>query len=109
MLVESLHHILSLKKGAYFLECGKQCKQIGRLTKGVLRGFVIDNDGEEITTHFYQEGDMIIGSYIPNVNATMTIEALEDCEISLADYATIMSHVNTNKEITEIITATFKS
>jgi CRP-like cAMP-binding protein len=76
--------------------------------KGVMRGFVIDYDGNEITTHFYQEGDMIIGSYIPNVNITMTIQALEDCDITTAEYSNIMTHVNKDEEITRIITEAFQ-
>ena len=108
MFVDSLHKTEKLIRGAYFLESGKLCTRIGRLTKGVMRGFVIDSDGNEITTHFYQEGDMIIGSYMPNVTISITIQALEDCEISTADYFTIMSHVNKNQEITDIITAAFQ-
>ncbi len=53
-----------------------------------MRGFLYDNDGNEITTYFYQEGDMIIGSYIPKTNVAMTVEALESCEISVANYLT---------------------
>lgn len=80
---ESIHRIELLKKGEFFLKQGKPCTKIGRLTNGVLRGFVYDKDGNEITTHFYQE-EAIIGSYIPNVNTTMAIQALDDCEISIA-------------------------
>ncbi|MCP4131138.1 MAG: cyclic nucleotide-binding domain-containing protein, partial [bacterium] len=104
MIIDSLHNTETLKKGDFFLKYGNPCTKIGRLMKGVMRGFVIDNDGNEITTHFYHEGDMIIGSYIPNVNVTMTIQALEDCDITTAVYSTIMTHVNKDEEITKIIT-----
>ena len=107
-LNKSLHHNEFLKRGENFLEYGKPCTKIGMLKKGVIRGFVCDNDGEEITTHFYQEGDMVVGSYIPNVNISMTLQALEDCEISVANYSEVMSHVNKNQEITEIITREFQ-
>lgn len=108
MIIESLHNNEILKKGDFFLKCGNPCTRIGRLMKGVMRGFVIDNDGNEITTHFYQEGDMVIGSYIPNVNVPITIQALDECDISTADYSVIMSHLNKNKEITEVITLAFQ-
>ncbi|MCP4178682.1 MAG: Crp/Fnr family transcriptional regulator [bacterium] len=108
MIVESIHNTEILKKGDFFLQYGNRCVTIGRLMKGVLRGFVIDNDGNEITTHFYQEDDMVIGSYIPNVNATMNIQALVDCEIDTANYSTVMSYVNKDREITEIITEAFQ-
>lgn len=105
---QSIHRIEFLKKGDLFLQVGKPCIEIGMLEKGIMRGFVYDNDGNEITTHFYQEKDMIIGSYIPKTNTSMTVEALEDCEISVADYAQVMENVNKDREITKIITKQFQ-
>ncbi len=104
----SLHSIKHLKGGDLFLKIGKPCIEIGMLKKGIMRGFVYDNDGNEITTHFYQEDDMIIGSYIPKTNTAMTVEALEDCEISVADYSEVMANVNKDQKITEIITNQFQ-
>ena len=52
---QSIHRIERLKKGDLFLQVGKPCIEIGMLQKGIMRGFVYDNDGNEITTHFYQE------------------------------------------------------
>jgi CRP/FNR family transcriptional regulator, anaerobic regulatory protein len=108
MFIESLHHTEILNKGAFFLKSDRPCTKIGRVMKGVLRGFVVDNEGNEITTHFYQETDMIIGSYIPNVNTSMSIQALECCEVSTADYAVIMSNVNKDVQITKIINEAFQ-
>lgn len=108
MLIDSLHETLLIKKGDFFIEIGDKCKQIGYLEKGVMRGFVVDNDGNEVTTHFYLEDDMLIGSYIPNVNALMNMEALEDCIVSLADFSTIMSYVNRDEEITAIISRAYE-
>ncbi len=108
MIIDSLHNTETVKKGGFFLICGNPCTKIGRLKKGVMRGFVADNDNNEITTHFYQEGDMIISSYIPNVNAPFSIQALTGCTISTADYSTVMSHINIDQEITEIITLAFQ-
>jgi CRP-like cAMP-binding protein len=108
MLSESLHKIELLKKGDFFLKNGAPCTKIGILSSGVLRGYVFDNEGNDITTHFYQEGDMIIGSFIPNVNVSLSIEALEDCEMSVADYSEIMANVNKDKEITEIVNREFQ-
>jgi len=105
---ESLHSTKSLKGGDQFLKFGKPCHEIGMLMKGVMRGFVYDNEGEEITTHFYQEKDMIIGSFIPNTNVAMTVEALEDCEISVANYSAVMDNVNKDPEITAVITREFQ-
>ena len=107
-ITDSIHNTELIKHKDFFLKYGRPCTKIGKLSKGVMRGFVHDNDGGELTTHFYLEGDMIIGSYIPNVNTSMTIQALTDCEISVANYSEVMSQVNKNQEITIIITREFE-
>ena len=105
---QSIHQTELLKQGETFLQQGKPCSKIGKVGKGVLRGFVYNNDGEEITTHFYQEGDMVVGSFIPNVNISFTIQALEDCKISVANYSEVMASVNVDREITEVINREFE-
>jgi CRP-like cAMP-binding protein len=105
---ESIHATEHLKENENFLSQGKPCTKIGRLTGGVMRGYVFDNDGNELTTHFYQEEDMVVGSFIPNVNISFTIQALEDCELNVANYSEVMSNVNKDKEITEIVTKEFQ-
>jgi CRP-like cAMP-binding protein len=107
MFVDSLHDNLDFKKGEYFLKLDKQCLKIGRVTEGVLRGYIIDNEGNEVTTHFYQEGDMLLGNYIPNVNSSINIQTLTPCIVSTANYSEVMSHVNKNTEITQIINTAF--
>jgi CRP-like cAMP-binding protein len=105
---DSLHKLIELNSGEVFLEIGKPCEKIGQLNSGVMRGYVYDKDGNEITTHFYQEGDMVIGGYLPNVNMSFTIEAIEDCEIDVADYKEVMSRVNKDDSITLIINREFE-
>lgn len=107
MFVESLHDKEFIKKKDLFLKQGQLLTKIGSVESGVLRGFTVDNDGNEITTHFYQEKDMIFGNFIPNVASSMSIQALEDCTISTANFAEVMSYVNKNQEITIIINRAF--
>ncbi len=107
MLVASLHKTITLKKRDLFVKKGQLNMYIGQLVTGVLRGYVIDEDGNEITTHFYQEKDMVLASYIPNVASTLYIQALEDCTISIGSFKEIMSYVNKNIEITNIINKAF--
>lgn len=106
--IDSLHDTIMLKKGEHFIEKDDVCSIIGRLTKGIIRGYVFDKDGNEITTHFYREDDMLIGSFIPNVKSEMSLQALEECTILVAGYSEVMSYVNRSAEITEIITEAFK-
>ena len=103
MLNKSLHTEIEIKKGEFFVINGKQNYKIGQCLRGVLRGFTRNNEGEEITTHFFIENDLISGNYIPNIPATMDIQALEDCLISVANYKEIFSSVNIDTELTNII------
>lgn len=107
-LNHSLHDTTTLANGAFFLKQGSPCTKIGKIVKGVLRAYIHDQEGLEVTTHFYQEGDMIIASFIPNVNITVTIQALTDVEISVANFSEIMSFVNKDKDITEVINREFE-
>lgn len=104
----SIHRIQLLKKGELFLQVGKPCVEIAMVEKGIMRGFVYDDNGDEIITHFYQEKDMIIGSYIPRTNASLSVEAIEDCQISVANFSQVMENINKDREITEIITHQFQ-
>ncbi len=107
LLIESLHEIKQLKKGDFFVEHNRPFVKIGQVIKGVLRGFIHDNNGDEITTHFYHEADMLFGNYIPNVNASISIQALEECTISLANFNEIMSYVNKDEVISKVINNAF--
>jgi len=108
MINESLHKDIKIKKGEFFIKKDQQNYRIGQCLKGVLRGFAQNNEGDEITTHFFVENDLVSGNYIPNIPATINIQALENCLISVANYKEIFYYVNTDKELTNIILANFQ-
>ncbi|BDD05257.1 Crp/Fnr family transcriptional regulator [Aureibacter tunicatorum] len=105
---EDLHKNILIKKGDFFIKNGQQNFQIGQVLQGVLRGFALNNDSEEITTHFFIEKDLVSGNYVPNIPSTMNIQALEDCKLSVANYKDVFSLVNTDSELTRIILANFQ-
>ncbi|NCP85560.1 MAG: Crp/Fnr family transcriptional regulator [Bacteroidetes bacterium] len=105
---ESLHSDLIVRKGDFFVKADQNNYRIGKLYKGILRGFTVNNDGKEFTTHFFKEGDLVSGNYIPNIPATMNIQAIEDCQISVANYKEIFSHVNKDSDLTNIILSNFE-
>lgn len=107
MDIESFHREEFIKKGELFLRQGQKNWKTGKVIKGVLRGYVISDDGEEITTHFYQEGDMIFGNYIPDVACSTNIEAIEESVVNAANFNEVMSYVNRNEEITKIMNSAF--
>ena len=50
---------------------------------------------------------MVFGNYIPNVPSSTNIQAIEESVLSIADFGEVMSYVNKNEEITEIINTAF--
>lgn len=108
MLNESLHSDLELQKGEFFVKEGTQNYRIGKLLKGVLRGYTANNEGEELTTHFFIEGDLVSGNYIPDIPSSMHVQALEQCVLSVANYKEVFSHVNDDSSLTNVILRNFQ-
>lgn len=106
---ELLHSDLHLKKGEYFVKHGQRNYRIGKLINGVLRGYALNHNGEEVTTHFFIENNLVSGNYTPNSPATMNIQAVEDCLMSVANYKEIFSHVNSDPELTQIILKNYQT
>ena len=108
MVNESLHSDIEIRKNEYFVKRGQQSFHIGQVERGVLRGYTWSGEGVEITTHFFMEGDLISGNYTPNTPATIFIQALEDCKVSVANYTEVFSHVNVDPELTNVILSNFQ-
>lgn len=81
-LISVLFKERSIKKGDFFLTEGQVCKQVGFITKGLMR-YYINQDGEEKIYDFAQENDFISNyeSFIPQAPSTKNIQAIEDCDI----------------------------
>ena len=105
---DSLHSNITIKKGDFFVKTGQQNFMIGRVKSGVLRGYTINNDGEEVITNFYKEQDLVSGNYIPNIPATMNIQAIEDCVLSAANFKDVFSFINKDERLTQIIQTHFQ-
>ena len=86
-IVISLFKEKTYKKGDFFLADGQICKQVGFVTKGLLR-YYINHDGEDKTYDFAQENNFVCNyeSFIPRAPSTKNIQALEDCEILQISY-----------------------
>ncbi len=80
--VTSLFKEKTYKKGDFFLEEGRTCKQVGFITKGLMR-YYINHDGEEKTYAFSQENDYVCNyeSFLPQKPSSKIIQALEDCDV----------------------------
>ncbi|MBW8201746.1 Crp/Fnr family transcriptional regulator, partial [Flagellimonas abyssi] len=82
-LIAKKGEIINLSTDDYFWEAGKQINYVGFTTKGVLRVYYYNNQGEEITRYFIEEHLLIlyghdIGSnYVPSEY----VQAIENCEL----------------------------
>jgi CRP-like cAMP-binding protein len=77
--VTSLFKEKTYKKGEFFLEEGRICKQVGFVAKGLLR-YYINHDGEEKTYGFSQENNFVCNyeSFLSQKPSSKIIQALED-------------------------------
>lgn len=71
--------ITDLKKKDYFHQAGKVQKTIGFITKGLIRSYYVDQEGNEITVGFYAEGDYVthFASFVLRQPSKYYIQCLE--------------------------------
>lgn len=81
---------LSIPAKTLFLENGKVAKRLAYVRQGLLRSFICDDQANEVTTHFFQEGRVVISikSFNDQVPTRESIIALEDCQLD------VISHKN---------------
>ena len=87
-IVTALFKQKSYKKGEYFLEEGRICKQVGFVAKGLLR-YYINHNGEEKIYDFSQENEYVCNyeSFLPQLPSSKNIQALEDSEVFVISHA----------------------
>jgi CRP-like cAMP-binding protein len=86
-IVTSLFKEKTYKKGHFFLEEGRVCKQVGFVAKGLMR-YYINHDGEEKTYDFSQENEYVCNyeSFLPQKPSSKIIQALEDSVVFVISY-----------------------
>jgi hypothetical protein len=84
-------------KNDFFIKIGQINRRIGIIRKGVLRGFIIDNNGNEVNLILYQENDIISGNVVPNVPAPINVQAIENCIIDITDFSKAMQLLKDNE------------
>ena len=97
----------SIQKGQFFLAEGQVCKQVGFITKGLMRYYINDN-GEDKTYAFAQDGNFVCNyeSFVPQTPSTKIIQAVEDCEvlqISFADLQIFYQSINQGERFGRLV------
>jgi CRP-like cAMP-binding protein len=78
----------TLPARSLFLEKDKVADRLAYLRSGLMRSFIYDDQANDITTHFFKQGTVVISmkSFNDQVLSREYIVALEDCEIDVITY-----------------------
>jgi CRP/FNR family transcriptional regulator, anaerobic regulatory protein len=84
----------SLAKGDFFLKEGANCDKMGFVQSGIMREYLIDEQGREVTKWISTQGYFVvdIAGFLFQSPARWNLQALSDCEllvIQKSDYARI--------------------
>ncbi|OFX84157.1 MAG: hypothetical protein A2W99_00055 [Bacteroidetes bacterium GWF2_33_16] len=97
-----------LRAKEYFLKQGKVSDKIGFLEFGMLRSFFYDENGNDITTHFFQPGQIIISmrsfnAQLPSKENIMTIEESSLLVITYKNMIALYEKIPVWREITKMV------
>jgi CRP-like cAMP-binding protein len=78
-----------IAKNSYFLILGKTCQQVAFIKKGTLRTYYINENSEEVTSCFCVENNLATSykSFVLQQPSELAIQAVEDTELLVIDYA----------------------
>lgn len=76
------HEKVSFQKGDFILQEGKIADEYYIMEKGLARSFVNDFSGNEVTTHFFVENEIVIevSSLFQRIPSQENIVCITDCE-----------------------------
>jgi len=81
---------VTFDKNGFLLEEGKKANHYWFIQEGFVRSYVIDTEGNDITTNFYSVGDIVIDwpSFFLRNPTRENIQALSDCVCWQLDFDT---------------------
>jgi CRP/FNR family transcriptional regulator, anaerobic regulatory protein len=87
--LESLLRPLRLAAGEHFIRPGEPAVRFGLILSGLLRFYYLDRDGRQATKAFRGAGEVAApyAELLLGVASRSSIDALEDSELLVADYA----------------------
>ena len=79
-VIMDAHEKVYFAKGDFFLQIGAKAGEFYIVEKGLMRSFVYDTNGNDITTEFFEEGDIAIevSSLFMRTPSQENIQALTD-------------------------------
>ena len=103
----SITHRSKYKKGEKIIDFGEKKKKIVLLLKGLVRGFIINYQGRELTTFLFRE-NMAFAAYEPLILNNPTNHAFECLENSVAlslEYRDLEVLIKSNHRIKKVMDA----
>jgi CRP-like cAMP-binding protein len=91
----------TIRRAGYFLSIGNPSTELAFVTKGIFRGYYIDEKGNDVTKYFYPESSILLSykAYITGENTLYSIQALEESELFVARVPEIEEAVRRNQKL----------
>jgi CRP-like cAMP-binding protein len=94
----AMHHLVHIKKGELILREGQIAKTYGIILNGLIRSYVIDATGNEITTGFFGDTELYIevASLFKQEPTQEYYQALTDCtlyEINFTEFQSLFINI----------------
>ncbi len=82
------HEKIAFKKNSFLLKNGETASEYFIVESGLMRSFVTDTEGHDITTNFFGEGEIVIevSSLFQRIPTRENIQALTNCICWKIDY-----------------------
>ncbi|MBM6888133.1 Crp/Fnr family transcriptional regulator [Pseudoflavonifractor phocaeensis] len=89
-----------IKKGDVLQHIGSPSTELYFLMKGLLRGYLLDSKGKEVTDCFvYAHGTPVVSSINLGESSLICIEALEDSELIAIPFSVVLPLIGSNLEV----------
>ncbi|MFM2387517.1 MAG: hypothetical protein RL660_2274 [Bacteroidota bacterium] len=92
-LIFDAHHKVVFKKGEYYLKEGQVANSYAIIESGLMRSFVYNFEGEDITTNFFTQNEIVIevSSLFQRIKTKENIQAVVDTECWQIDFDVFQS------------------
>ncbi|MFY8350712.1 Crp/Fnr family transcriptional regulator [Pseudoalteromonas sp. SSM20] len=100
-MYQNCTQLRSLKKGQTLYAIGETPNHFAFLHKGLMRAYVIDEQGNEFNKTFFAEGRFpgSMSALLKNTPSFMAVDALEDCQILEIDFKKFREALFKNNEL----------
>ena len=106
-IIEQAQHV-KLKKGTHPIHEGDELTHLYWIEKGIVRGFYINSEGEEVTKCFSSEGGYFGSEGLRGGGqATFHVECLEECSCIAMPYGLVREVIDKDPHIYNYMTSLF--